>query len=202
MKRTYDYCNNGHISSQKYDWWLMNVGYLTHVNSLFSQFSDNGLVQFQSVAENEQYLFPAPLSSGFPNMNVSLLAPFWDDSDLTLGEGRLLYQVRHQHMSESASKAAMSHQIIHHFQLFPLLVHFFHLVGIPWDGYVKYLLSDSVQSYSRQSDQIRGAERQSCLHAYLDPQNHLGPCYAHLLPEDQPLRGYNMHVFQLYKPWF
>lgn len=80
--------------------WLMNVGYLTHVNSLLSQFSDNGLVQFQSVTENEQYLFPAPLSSGFPNMNVSLLAPFWDDADLTLGEGRLLYQVRHQHVCQ------------------------------------------------------------------------------------------------------
>ncbi|XP_075903434.1 uncharacterized protein LOC142902350 [Nelusetta ayraudi] len=59
-------------------------------------FSDNGLVQFQSAAENEQYLFPAPLASGFPNMNVSLLAPFWDDADLTLGQGRLLYQEYHE----------------------------------------------------------------------------------------------------------
>lgn len=59
-----------------------------------SQFSDNGLVQFQSVAENEQYLLPAPLASGFPdNMNVALLAVFWDDADLTTGHGRLLYQV-------------------------------------------------------------------------------------------------------------
>lgn len=68
-----------------------------HANFLFSQFSDNGLVQFQSVTENEQYLFPAPLASGFPNMNVSMLAPFWDDADLTLGQGRLLYQVYHQY---------------------------------------------------------------------------------------------------------
>lgn len=59
------------------------------------QFSENGLVQFQSVIENEQYLFPAPLANGFPdNNNVSLLAAFWDDVDLTHGDGRLLYQVR------------------------------------------------------------------------------------------------------------
>lgn len=95
-----------------------------------------------------------------------------------------------------ANKAAMSH-----FKLLPLLAYFVHLVGIPWAGYVRFLLSDSVQSYSRQSDQVWGAERQPCLQAFLDPQNHLGPCYAHLLPEDQPLRGYNIHVFQLYKPW-
>ncbi|XP_039995971.1 uncharacterized protein si:ch73-105b23.6 isoform X4 [Xiphias gladius] len=60
-------------------------------------FSDNGLVQFQSVAENEQYLLPAPLASGFPdNMNVALLAVFWDDADLTTGHGRLLYQEYHK----------------------------------------------------------------------------------------------------------
>lgn len=59
-----------------------------------SQFSDNGLVQFQSAAANQQLLFPAPLSSGFPDdMNVSLLAVFWDDADLTHGDGQLLYQV-------------------------------------------------------------------------------------------------------------
>ncbi|XP_044070958.1 mucin-like protein isoform X2 [Siniperca chuatsi] len=59
-------------------------------------FSDNGLVQFQSVAENEQYLLPAPLASGFPdNMNVALLAVFWDDADLTHGDGRLLYKEYH-----------------------------------------------------------------------------------------------------------
>ncbi len=63
-----------------------------------SQFSDNGLVQFQSVAENEQYLLPAPVASGFPDdMNVSLLAVFWDDADLTHGDGRLIYQVRCHH---------------------------------------------------------------------------------------------------------
>ncbi|XP_042290199.1 fibrillin-1 [Thunnus maccoyii] len=60
-------------------------------------FSDDGLVQFQSAAENEQYLLPAPLSSGFPNnMNVTLLAVFWDDADLTQGDGRLLYQEYHK----------------------------------------------------------------------------------------------------------
>lgn len=60
-----------------------------------SQFSDNGLVQFQSVDENQQYLFPAPSASGFPgHVNASLLAAFWDDADLTHGGGRLLYQVR------------------------------------------------------------------------------------------------------------
>lgn len=57
------------------------------------QFSDNGLVQFQSVSENEQYLFPAPFANGFPG-DVSLLAAFWDDVDLTHGDGRLLYKVR------------------------------------------------------------------------------------------------------------
>lgn len=68
--------------------------------SFFSQFSDNGLVQFQSVSENEQYLLPAPFASGFPNnMNVSLLAVFWDDADLTHAAGRLLYQVRCQQAS-------------------------------------------------------------------------------------------------------
>ncbi|KAI3362951.1 hypothetical protein L3Q82_011622, partial [Scortum barcoo] len=60
-------------------------------------FSDNGLVQFQSVTENEQYLLPAPLASGFPdNMNVSLLAVFWDDADLTHGDGQLIYQEYHE----------------------------------------------------------------------------------------------------------
>lgn len=59
------------------------------------QFSDNGLIQFQSVSENEQYLFPAPFADGFPgDRDVSLLAAFWDDVDLTHGDGRLLYQVR------------------------------------------------------------------------------------------------------------
>ncbi|XP_077438582.1 mucin-4-like [Vanacampus margaritifer] len=60
-------------------------------------FSDNGLVQFQSAAENEQYLFPAPLAAGFPtDMNVSLLAVFWDDADLTEGDGRLFYKEYHE----------------------------------------------------------------------------------------------------------
>ncbi|XP_051936932.1 fibrillin-1 isoform X2 [Hippocampus zosterae] len=60
-------------------------------------FSDNGLVQFQSAAENEQYLFPAPLAAGFPtDMNVFLLAVFWDDADLTQGDGRLFYKEYHE----------------------------------------------------------------------------------------------------------
>ncbi|KAM8858714.1 uncharacterized protein AB9W97_019143 [Spinachia spinachia] len=60
-------------------------------------FSDNGLVQFQSVTENEQHLLPAPSATGFPdNMNVPLLAVFWDDADLTRGNGQLLYQEYHK----------------------------------------------------------------------------------------------------------
>ncbi|CAJ1066921.1 fibrillin-1 [Xyrichtys novacula] len=60
-------------------------------------FSDNGLVQFQSITENEQYLLPAPTAGDFPNnMNVSLLAVFWDDADLTRGNGQLLYQEYHE----------------------------------------------------------------------------------------------------------
>ncbi|XP_016519079.1 mucin-like protein isoform X2 [Poecilia formosa] len=56
-------------------------------------FSDNGLVQFQSLAENEQYLLPSPSADGFPDdMKVPLLAVFWDDGDLTKGSGKLHYQ--------------------------------------------------------------------------------------------------------------
>ncbi|XP_027863737.1 mucin-like protein isoform X2 [Xiphophorus couchianus] len=56
-------------------------------------FSDNGLVQFQSLAENEQYLLPSPSTDGFPDdMKVPLLAVFWDDGDLTKGNGKLHYQ--------------------------------------------------------------------------------------------------------------
>lgn len=82
---------------------LFDICLISTPRSSFSQFSDNGLVQFQSVAENEQYLLPAPFASGFPdNMNVSLLAVFWDDANLTHGDGRLLYQVRCQQASWSA----------------------------------------------------------------------------------------------------
>uniref|UniRef100_M3ZZ52 Mucin-like protein n=1 Tax=Xiphophorus maculatus TaxID=8083 RepID=M3ZZ52_XIPMA len=56
-------------------------------------FSDNGLVQFQSLAENEQYLLPSPSADGFPDdVKVPLLAVFWDDGDLTKGNGKLHYQ--------------------------------------------------------------------------------------------------------------
>ncbi|KAG5831344.1 hypothetical protein ANANG_G00302770 [Anguilla anguilla] len=60
-------------------------------------FSDNGLVQFQSVSENEQFLFPAPFPGGFTgNESVAMLAVFWDDADLTLGGGKLFYQEYHK----------------------------------------------------------------------------------------------------------
>ncbi|XP_059928984.1 uncharacterized protein si:ch73-105b23.6 isoform X2 [Gadus macrocephalus] len=56
-------------------------------------FSDNGLVQFQSVSQNEQRLLPVPFPAGFHgNEGLALLAVFWDDADLTLGQGRLLYK--------------------------------------------------------------------------------------------------------------
>ncbi|CAL8362156.1 unnamed protein product [Boreogadus saida] len=56
-------------------------------------FSDNGLVQFQSVSQNEQRLLPVPFPAGFRgNEGLALLAVFWDDADLTLGQGRLLYK--------------------------------------------------------------------------------------------------------------
>jgi len=51
-------------------------------------------VQFQSVSENEKPLIPAPIPGGFRgNEGLPMLAVFWDDADLTLGDGRLLYQV-------------------------------------------------------------------------------------------------------------
>ncbi|KAM4694213.1 uncharacterized protein O3C94_004641 [Discoglossus pictus] len=57
-------------------------------------FSDNGLVHFQPFNVNERYLFPNPFKNGFTgDENVSMLAVFWDDVDLTLGDGRLWYQV-------------------------------------------------------------------------------------------------------------
>ncbi|XP_041107320.1 fibrillin-1 isoform X2 [Polyodon spathula] len=57
-------------------------------------FSDNGLVQFQSPHTNEKYSFPNPPKNGFQgDEGMSMLAVFWDDSDLTAGDGKLLYQV-------------------------------------------------------------------------------------------------------------
>lgn len=82
--------------------WLLTVRltsvHILNVNSLFKyerfQFSDNGLVQFQSVSENEKLLLPAPFPEGFNgNEDQPMLAVFWDDADLTLGDGKLLYQV-------------------------------------------------------------------------------------------------------------
>lgn len=44
--------------------------------------------------ENEQLLLPAPSAASFPeDMDLALLAVFWDDADLTLGNGQLFYQV-------------------------------------------------------------------------------------------------------------
>ncbi|KAI7806067.1 hypothetical protein IRJ41_025875, partial [Triplophysa rosa] len=60
-------------------------------------FSDNGLVQFQSVSENEKLLLPAPFPGGFRgNENLAMLAVFWDDADLALGDGKLSYQEYNQ----------------------------------------------------------------------------------------------------------
>ncbi|KAJ0067219.1 hypothetical protein NL108_013075, partial [Boleophthalmus pectinirostris] len=56
-------------------------------------FSDNGLIQLQTPDENEQYLLPAPTGAAFPkHRNLSLLAAFWDDADLSNGRGRVFYQ--------------------------------------------------------------------------------------------------------------
>lgn len=46
------------------------------------------------MAENEQCLVPSPSADGFPeDMKMPLLAAFWDDADLTLGDGKLHYKV-------------------------------------------------------------------------------------------------------------
>lgn len=51
-------------------------------------------MQFQSVSENEKLLLPTPIPGGFHgNEDLPMLAVFWDDADLTLGDGKLLYQV-------------------------------------------------------------------------------------------------------------
>ncbi|MBN3290469.1 MLP protein, partial [Polypterus senegalus] len=56
-------------------------------------FSDNGLVQFQSLDANDKYLFPNPPENGFQgNEGFPMLAVFWDDADLSLGDGKLFYQ--------------------------------------------------------------------------------------------------------------
>ncbi|XP_076831604.1 mucin-4 [Brachyhypopomus gauderio] len=60
-------------------------------------FSDNGLVMFQTVSENERLLYPSPLPGGFRgNESVPMLAVFWDDADLTLGEGKLFFREHFQ----------------------------------------------------------------------------------------------------------
>ncbi|XP_077138548.1 mucin-like protein isoform X2 [Ranitomeya variabilis] len=57
-------------------------------------FSDNGWVQFQPGNINEKYLFPNPFEKRFRgDEKVAMLAIFWDDADLTLGNGALWYQV-------------------------------------------------------------------------------------------------------------
>ncbi|XP_049337688.1 mucin-like protein isoform X2 [Astyanax mexicanus] len=74
-------------------------------------FSDNGLVQFQEVTENEKLLFPAPFPDGFiGNENLALLAVFWDDADLTLGNGKLFYQEYDQpNLSDMYSQLVFNH---------------------------------------------------------------------------------------------
>ncbi|XP_026791522.3 mucin-like protein isoform X2 [Pangasianodon hypophthalmus] len=60
-------------------------------------FSDNGLVQFQTVDTNQKLLLPIPFSKGFSgNESMAMLAVFWDDADLTLGDGKLFYKEYHQ----------------------------------------------------------------------------------------------------------
>ncbi|XP_076141885.1 uncharacterized protein LOC143124336 isoform X2 [Alosa pseudoharengus] len=82
-------------------------------------FSDNGLVQLQSVTENEQFLYPAPSSLGFRgNKGVAMLAVFWDDADLTLGEGKLLYQEYHKmNHSDIYAQIVFNHTAEHVSQL-------------------------------------------------------------------------------------
>ncbi|GAA6110454.1 mucin-like protein [Tachysurus ichikawai] len=60
-------------------------------------FSDNGLVQFQTVDTNEKPLLPVPFPKGFRgNESMAMLAVFWDDADLTLGDGQLYYKEYYQ----------------------------------------------------------------------------------------------------------
>ncbi|KAJ1157038.1 hypothetical protein NDU88_009753, partial [Pleurodeles waltl] len=57
-------------------------------------FSDNGLVLFQSFEINEKYLYPNPFQDGFTGAEgIAMLAAFWDDADLTLGNGYLWYKI-------------------------------------------------------------------------------------------------------------
>ncbi|PIO32166.1 hypothetical protein AB205_0118860, partial [Aquarana catesbeiana] len=54
----------------------------------------NGLIQFQLWNINEKYLFPNPFDKRFSgDEKVAMLAVFWDDADLTLGDGALWYQI-------------------------------------------------------------------------------------------------------------
>ncbi|XP_071235670.1 fibrillin-1 [Salvelinus alpinus] len=73
-------------------------------------FSDNGLIQFQSISQNEQFLLPVPFPTGFRgNESLAMLAVFWDDADLTLGEGKLFYQEYHKlNMSDRYSQIVFS----------------------------------------------------------------------------------------------
>ncbi|CDQ99459.1 unnamed protein product, partial [Oncorhynchus mykiss] len=73
-------------------------------------FSDNGLIQFQSISQNEQFLLPVPFPTGFRgNEGLAMLAVFWDDADLTLGEGKLFYQEYHKlNMSDRYSQIVFS----------------------------------------------------------------------------------------------
>ncbi|XP_046733182.1 mucin-like protein [Silurus meridionalis] len=60
-------------------------------------FSDNGLVQFQTADSNEQLLLPIPFPKGFSgDESMAMLAVFWDDANLTLGDGKLFYKEYNQ----------------------------------------------------------------------------------------------------------
>ncbi|KTG37591.1 hypothetical protein cypCar_00011224 [Cyprinus carpio] len=93
-----DECESGVNNCSKFAQCVNTIG--SHLCSCLNGFtgngkncSDNGLVQFQSVIENEKLLFPAPFPEGFNgNEGQPMLAVFWDDADLTLGDGKLLYQ--------------------------------------------------------------------------------------------------------------
>ncbi|TSK42144.1 Fibrillin-1 [Bagarius yarrelli] len=68
-----------------------------HITVTVGKFLDNGLVQFQTVDINEKLLFPLPFSKGFNgNESMAMLAVFWDDADLTLGDGKLFYKEYYQ----------------------------------------------------------------------------------------------------------
>ncbi|GCB76366.1 hypothetical protein scyTo_0021001 [Scyliorhinus torazame] len=72
-------------------------------------FSDNGLIQFQNFQSNEKYLYPNPFKNGFGgNEMIPMLAVFWDDANLTFGDGKLLYQVYNESRKDFYSQMIIS----------------------------------------------------------------------------------------------